>query len=232
MSGHEQSAAEVIAAYRRRRERLAPLILGGAAVVLLIFGLMLIVMWLSGDNPPQLPALFASDTPTASETATALPATETPTITLTPTITETPTQSGPVTYQVQEGDSLFSIAEQFEIDLDLLLAFNPELSDPSNIFVGQEIIIPPPGAEEPTATPLPTGLAPGTELQYRVRAGDTLEIIASLFNSTAEAIAEANDIEELNQIQVGQILIVPVNIATPTPTFTPDPNTPTATPVP
>lgn len=232
MSESDHNAAEVIAAYRRRRERLVPLILGGVAVVLLVFGLVLIVLWLSGDNPPQLPALFATDTPTATETATPPPPSDTPTTTLTPTITETPTPSGPVTYRVQEGDSLFSIAEQFEIDLDLLLAYNPELSDPSNIFVGQEVIIPPPGAEAPTATPIPTGLAPGTELEYRVRAGDTLETIAALFNSTAEAIAEANEIEEVNQIQVGQILIVPVNIATPTPTFTPDPNTPTATLVP
>lgn len=232
MSEQDQNAADVIAAYRRRRERLVPLILGGAAVVLLVFGLVLIILWLSGDNPPQLPAVFATSTSTSTETATALPPSETPTITTTPTITETPTQSGPVTYQVQEGDSLFSIAEQFEISLDLLLAYNPELSDPANIFVGQEVTIPPPNAEEPTSTPIPTGLAAGTELEYRVRAGDTLESIAALFNSTAEAIAEANDIEELNAIQIGQILLVPVNIATPTPTFTAEQSTPTSTPAP
>lgn len=232
MSENEQNAAEVIEAYRRRRERMVPLIMGGTAVVLLVVGLVMIVLWLSGDNPPRLPALFASDTPTATATDTPRPPTDTPTITLTPTITKTPTPSGPITYTVQEGDSLFSIAEQFEIDLDLLLAYNPELADPSNIFVGQEVIIPPPGAEAPTATPIPTGLAPGTELEYRVRAGDTLQSIAALFNSTAEAIAELNEIEELNQIQIGQILIVPVNIATPTPTWTANPNTPTATQVP
>ncbi len=229
----DSDAADVIAAYRRRRERTIPLILGGSSVVLLVVGLFLIVLWLTGDNPPSIPSFRESPTPTASVTSTPRPPTPTPTITLTPTITETATPSGPLVYVVQEGDTLFSIAEQFEIDIELLLAYNTEgITDAATIFVGQEITIPPPDAELPTATPLPGTLVAGQEIEYRVQAGDTLETIASLFSSTAEAIAERNDIENPNEIRVGDLLIIPANIATPTPTFTADPNTATPTPRP
>ncbi|MEJ2607536.1 MAG: LysM domain-containing protein, partial [Anaerolineales bacterium] len=81
-----------------------------------------------------------------------------------------------------------------------------------------------------TNTPLPENLLPGQKIEYRVQPNDTLESIAAQFNSTAEAIAEANDIEDPNDIGVGQIILVPVNIATPTPTLSPAPGTPSATP--
>jgi LysM repeat protein len=59
----------------------------------------------------------------------------------------------------------------------------------------------------------------GQKIEYRVLPGDTLQSIAAKFNSTAEAIAEENEIEDPNTIGVGQLLIIPVYIATPTPTI-------------
>ncbi|MGH2607202.1 MAG: hypothetical protein ACRDG5_11490, partial [Anaerolineales bacterium] len=84
MPENEHNAANVIASYRRRRERTIPLVLGGLAVVLLVVGLFLVVVWLTGDNPPRLPALFASATPTPSVTPTPVPATATSSDTPTP----------------------------------------------------------------------------------------------------------------------------------------------------
>jgi len=190
----------------------------------------MVVLWLTGDNPPSLPGFLASKTPTATETSTPLPATETPTITLTLPPSDTPTPSGPVTYTVELGDALETIAEEFGLDgITLLMAVN-NIDDPDAIFVGQELIIP--GSEDvlPTNTPLPENLLPGQRIEYRVQPNDTLESIAAQFNSTAEAIAEANDIEDMNDIGVGQTILVPVNIATPTPTVTPGLGTPSATP--
>ncbi len=232
MAEKEADPADVIAAYRRRREQMVPMLLGAAAGILLVLGVLLIVLWITGDSPPSLLGFLASETPTPTPTSTPEPPTETPTPSLTPTITETPTPEGPITYIVEEGDTLFSIAEQFEISLDLLLAYNPDIADAGTIFIGQELIIPASDAELPTATPLPGTLVPGQEIEYRVQAGDTLETIAAEFNSTAEAIAELNDIEDPNDIFIGQILIVPVNIVTPVPTATPNPNTATPTPRP
>jgi LysM repeat protein len=236
MRDSEHRPADVIASYRRRRTRTVPLLMGGAAVVLLVAGLFLVVMWITGDNPPQMPAFLASKTPTPTDTGTPLPPSNTPTASLTPTITETPTPSGPITYKVQNGDTLFSIAQQFAIDLDVLLAFNPDVQDAGTIFVGEDITIPPPFAELPTETPLPSTLIPGSKIEYVIRQGDSLQTIASKFNSTAEAIAKENKITDPNAIQAGQKLVIPVNIATPTPsptmTPTPLPGTSTSTAAP
>jgi LysM repeat protein len=218
MSETEHRAADVIDAYRRRRGRMVPLLLGGLAVVLLVVGLFLVVIWITGDGPPRLPFL-STDTPTPTLTFTPPPPTATPTITLTPLPSETPTPSGPVTYIVESGDTLSSIAEKFGISVDQLLAYNPEIAaNPNSIGVGSQITIPPADAPLPSKTALPTYLAPGARIGYVVETGDTLQSIAAQFNSTAEAIAAASKIKVTDILFVGKVLIVPVNIATPTPT--------------
>ncbi len=226
MPESEHNPHEVIASYRRRRERLTPMVLGGLAVLLLAGGIVLIVLWLTGAKPPSLPGFLATDTPTV--TLTPVPPTSTWTPEPTPTITETPTPPGPTTYVVQLGDNLWNIAAEFEVDINLLMEING-ITNPNNIFVGQTLTIPAPGTERPTPTPLPTNLAPGTRIQYVVVLGDTLISIAQRFNSTAEAIAQASGIKVTDQIGPGQRLIVPVNIATPTRTSSPNPLTLTAT---
>ena len=216
MSESDTKASDVIEAYRRRRERLVPFLLGGLAVVLLVVGIFLIVIWLTGSNAPTLP-FFATDAPTPTQTFTPLPPSATPTITLTPEPTFTATPSGPVTYLVEAGDTLSSIAEKFQVDVFLLIAFN-NIADPDNVPVGRELIIPKADTELPTETPLPENLPRGFKIQYFVKPGDTLQTIAAKFNSTAEAIAKENKITDPNKIGVGDTLVVPVNIATPTPT--------------
>lgn len=217
MSESEHHAADVIDAYRRRRGRMVPLLLGGVAIVLLVIGLLLVIIWLTGGGVPSLPFL-ATDTPTATLTFTPLPPTDTPMITLTPPPSDTPTPTGPVTYLVETGDTLYSIAEQFEITIDQLLAYNPQIVDANNIPVGSQIIIPAGDAPLPSVTPLPTNLAPGARIEYIVVTGDSLQTIAAQFNSTAEAIAAASKIKVTDTLFVGAKLIVPVNIATATPT--------------
>lgn len=231
MSEPKYDAGDVIKAYRRRRDRLLPMVLGGLAVVLVVVAAFLIILAVSGGQTNILSGIFASRTPTPTITHTPPPPTETGTITNTPEPSGTPTPEYPISYVVQSGDSLFSIAEEFGVDLYLLMVWNG-LSDQDQLQINQEILIPDPESELPTATELPSTLLPGQQIEYQVQPGDTLETIASLFNSTAEAIAEANEIEDPNSINIGQILLIPVNIATPTPSFTPNPNEPTATETP
>lgn len=203
---------------RARSVRLSPALLAGAAG---LAGLVLcggvIVFFTAGPGK----TLFRTPTPTSTLTPTPLPATPTPEFTETPLFTETPSATPgppqPITYTVKEGDTLFSIAQQFNVDLLMLMSFN-NISDASLLSVSSVLTIPVGTVELPTATGIPTGLPRGTRIQYVVQPGDTLQTIAAQFNSTAEDIAKTNKITDANSIQVGQVLEVRVNIATPTPT--------------
>jgi spore coat assembly protein SafA len=44
-------------------------------------------------------------------------------------------------YVVQEGDTLFKIAERFNVPLDAVIRANPQIQDPNIIFPGQKILI-------------------------------------------------------------------------------------------
>jgi LysM repeat protein len=239
----KKNAKDIISSYRKK-QKLGPYILGGLAILLAIAGIVLLVIYLVGGGNGIQISLFKSKTPIPTGTPTPTPvtptatATMTATATLTPTITITPTPSGPFEYEVQEGDNCFDIASEFEVDIEVLLALN-NLDGTCLINPGDIILIPTTDQELPTSTPIPTGLAPGTLIQYAVRLGDTLTGLAEQFYSTVERILEEtneyrldNDLDEIedqNDIKVGDILIIPYYIATPVPTAT---NTlaPTATP--
>lgn len=224
----KENAQDVIEAYRRRQQNLrrAPLLIGIAAL-LVILGAAVLVFWLLGPDRPAI-SLFATETPTPTETATSTATatvTRTPTATATetatPTITETPTPTGPFVYEVVQGDTLYDIAIRFNVDLFVLIAINN--LDPENpiIDIGDQLTIPTADTQLPTATTLPENLRPGTILEHFVQPAETLAIIAALYNSTIDAIVEENELENPNDIFVGQKLMVPVNLVTPVPTNTP-----------
>jgi len=125
-----------------------------------------------------LPEPTATALPMPESTATPVAATATPEPTLaaatpspSPTgipgmmaagVGATPT-SGPVIYRVQPGDILVNIGARFGVPWQAIAAAN-NLAPTTTLRVGQELIIPPPGAPlpptptprpRPTATPLP-----------------------------------------------------------------------------
>lgn len=234
------STSDVISSYRKRRQQSNILFVYGASGLLVLAGLALLILWLTGPDKPMI-TLFATKTPTPtitpSPTDTPMP-TDTPTITLTPTDTITPTASSPFDYTVQENDSLASIAKKFNLGdngILLLLQLNPKI-DPANpvILVGDVITVPNPGMQLFTSTPIPRSLPSGTKVNYVVQPNDNLAGIASDFNSTIDAIVKANSLADANAIYVGQLLVIPVNLVTPTatrpPTSTPRTPIPTSTP--
>ncbi len=126
-------------------------------------------------------------------------------------------------YTVQDGDSLSSIAAEFDVSLDELLSVN-DITDPTSLFVGQELIIPGGGAtpepqaqptsapttapaeeEEPTAEP--TSDAGGET--YTVQEGDSPASIAAQYGITADELMTANGITDPASLQVGQVLTIP-----------------------
>lgn len=228
----KNSPQKVIGSFRRRQQ-LMPFIIGGLAVLLVAIGVIILVVWFTGPNHPAI-SFLTSATPTPTNTATSTPVT--PTVTPTPTetetitstITNTTTPTGPYEYTVKELDNCWSIAQTFKVDLDVLLALNNFAPGQCPIVPSQKILIPAPGQALPTETPIPSDIAKGTKINYYVKPGDTMFKIAAQFNSTIEQILLAtNDYNKKNnlpaitdqaKINVGQMLIIPLNIATATPT--------------
>jgi LysM repeat protein len=139
------------------------------------------------------------------------------------------TGSGP-TYTVRSGDTLAAIAARFNISLDDLRAANPGL-DPAALSVGDVVRLPegveataptstPPAAEEtpteppapePTNTsePAPTPTPSSLGQTYVVKSGDIPETIAAQFGITVAELLAANPGVNPNNLQVGQVLIIP-----------------------
>lgn len=79
-----------------------------------------------------------------------------------PTPTPTPTPEGE-TYVVADGDTLGSIALQFDTTVDAIVEAN-DLDDPDTLAIGDELLIPPPDpADEPTEEPTDGATAEPTE---------------------------------------------------------------------
>lgn len=64
-------------------------------------------------------------------------------------------------------------------------------------------------APTPTATPTAQPQATATGQTYAVESGDTISSIAKRFDTTVDAIVDANDLEDPDVIAVGQELVIP-----------------------
>lgn len=196
-------------------------------------------------SPDSLVALSLFATPTMTSVFTNTPVQPTSTLfvpTETSTITPTSTRSGAISYVIKEGDTLYFVAEEYEIDIQDLISFNTNQGVDLSSFlqVGQEILVPPPGYQSPTLTPIPAEFTPGSIIEHTIRPGDILQLLAEEFNTTLDAILAENEeiAENPNILSVGQIVRIPVDIialtpATPTrqPSVTPSPE-PSATSTP
>jgi peptidoglycan endopeptidase LytF len=108
---------------------------------------------------------------------------------------------GSFAYTIKAGDTLFSLAIQFNTTVNSILALNPGL-DPNNLRVGQIICIPGP-------TPTQPGRCPAGSFEYTIKSGDTLYNLAIRYNTTVEAIMAINPGINPNNLQIGQIICIP-----------------------
>lgn len=115
----------------------------------------------------------------------------------------------PKTHTVKKGDSFESIANDYGVTVRELVTANPQLlAAGSKLTIPVAIAIP----EEDDSTSTGTGSGDsGTSStrSYTVKAGDTLSAIAVKFSSTVAAIASANNLTNINNIKVGQVLVIP-----------------------
>jgi len=134
----------------RTREMLT--LIGVNAVLSLVISLAVVIVWdIVIRAPTVTPAPIAAATDTVAPT------------TAPPTATFTPGPGEPTTYRVQPGDTLLTIAAQFDVTVEAIMATN-NLDDPNFIQIGQELIIPVGGLPEPTPTDTPV-VSPSASLR-------------------------------------------------------------------
>jgi murein DD-endopeptidase MepM/ murein hydrolase activator NlpD len=100
-----------------------------------------------------------------------------------------------ISYTIQAGDTMFGIAQQFNLQPESILWANPELKDnPDLLSVGMEIAV-----------------LPVDGVLHTAQKGDTLDSLAKKYKVTPEAIASAvwNNLIPGQELPVGKSIIVP-----------------------
>lgn len=129
-----------------------------------------------------------------------------------PSTMAAPPQDGPITYVVQPGDNLFSIARRYGTTPAAIMAANGLTSD--FIYVGQRLVVPVGTPSSPSVSPpspLPTrqGVSNSTfQCTYTVQPRDTLFSIAYRSKVSVSALMQANFLYS-PIIRVNQPLNVP-----------------------
>ncbi|MDP5274678.1 LysM peptidoglycan-binding domain-containing protein [Chengkuizengella axinellae] len=111
--------------------------------------------------------------------------------------------TGGTRHLVEKGDTLYSLSRRYGVTVQEIVDAN-DLSDVGVIYVGQWLYIPPVSDVSlfPTEPPVVN--------VYVVKSGDTLNSISRQFNVPLETLLKINNLEDPNQIYVGQMLIAPI----------------------
>ncbi len=102
----------------------------------------------------------------------------------------------PTVHIVQRGETLFSIAQQYGVTVNMITRANG-ISDPRRVYVGQRLVIP--GGQGGVQETVP----------YLVQAGDTLTSVARRYHTTWQALARINRMLSPSTLYVGQVIQVP-----------------------
>lgn len=159
--------------------------------------------------PPTATAAVTAAAGTSESKATPAKLTPTPaaaTETETPEETLTPEATSDAVifdYTVKAGDTLATIADSFQTEIQTLRELNFLLDD--NIFAGQVLTIPYTEGMTAEGAPTPTP-AP---FVYTVEAGDTLGSIAIQFGISSMTLVEINNIPDQNNLAIGTELLIP-----------------------
>ncbi len=111
-----------------------------------------------------------------------------------------PSDQTNTTYVVQRGDTLYSIASAYNTTVDEIANLND--LDNDLLTIGQILQIP------STGNNIDTNVT-GTNM-YIVQKGDTLYSVSLKYNTTVDAIKNANNLTS-NTLSVGQTLIIPAD---------------------
>ena len=111
-----------------------------------------------------------------------------------PTTEQTPSTNY-INYTVKSGDSLYKIANNYNITVNQIVTLNNLTS--TNLSIGQILKI-------------PTTEQTQNYINYTVKSGDSLYKIANIYNTTVNKIKSLNNLTS-NNLSIGQILKIPTN---------------------
>lgn len=156
------------------------LFLGLNVIVSVAVTLLVLNVWDAGRATPRIVPTLAAEPAQSSQVIgdgvlpTAIPLTLTPAVL--PTATSRASQ-----YTVKEGDTLSSIARDFDVPVDQLLAAN-NLANGDLLSIGQRLIIPGSDGSLPAPTPTPIRLQPVVTATESIALGDAFVTIREINN--------------------------------------------------
>lgn len=127
-------------------------------------------------------------------------------------LTATPEGCQTISYTVQDGDSLYSIAAYFNVPVATLVALNGLANNNNSVTIlkpGLVLNLPIcPSGETPN---LPSNAIPVLLMkEYIVQSGDTCRSIAALFNIQASTLVQQNNLDAAcSNLKVGQVIMIP-----------------------
>ncbi len=166
--------------------------------------------------PTALPTADPNIPPTATFTPGPSPTPGPPTVTPSPLPSPTPLASptaqpdGRILYTVQPGDTLITLADQFDAALEDLYAWNNLLPN-SLLSVGQTLIIGYtilPDGSTPLAGFPDARVKPDGQIVHVVGSGDTLLLIAAVYGLTLDELYTISGLAEGALLQLGQEVVV------------------------
>ena len=152
----------------------------------------------TAEGTSESPLITPTVPPPTDIPPTGVPPTDIPAATSAPAATTAPSTGSTVTYVVQRGDTLYSLARRYGTTVEAIATANG-IANPNQIRVGQTLTIPSSGSPPP-----PSG---GTT--YVVQPGDNLFRIALRYNMSYLYLASYNGITDPSRIYVGQVLRIP-----------------------
>ena len=107
-------------------------------------------------------------------------------------------------HQVKKGETLITIAKKYKTSVKAITSING-IKDPRKMKAGQILEIPAQSTQFAQ-----TGTSGSkTNVEHRVKKGQTLSTIAKIHKTSVKAITKANDIKNPQKIKTGQVLIIP-----------------------
>ncbi|MGM0878400.1 MAG: LysM peptidoglycan-binding domain-containing protein [Bacillota bacterium] len=114
----------------------------------------------------------------------------------------TSTNNNSVIYTVQSGDTLWKVAQKFNVTAQAIIDAN-NLDPVKYLYIGQKLTIP---GQAPVQPEKPATVS---TTSYTVQSGDTLWKVAQKFGVTTQAIIDTNKLDPTKYLYVGQKLMIP-----------------------